>query len=33
VSEINAAAIYLGSEEESGFTTGLEMLVDGGAAI
>jgi NAD(P)-dependent dehydrogenase (short-subunit alcohol dehydrogenase family) len=33
VSEINAAAIYLGSEEESGFTTGLEMLIDGGAAI
>jgi NAD(P)-dependent dehydrogenase (short-subunit alcohol dehydrogenase family) len=33
VAEINAAAVYLGSEEESGFTTGLEMLVDGGAAI
>lgn len=31
--EIVSAALYLASEAESGFTTGLEMLVDGGAGI
>jgi NAD(P)-dependent dehydrogenase (short-subunit alcohol dehydrogenase family) len=32
-SEISAAAIFLASEEESGFSTGIEIDVDGGATI
>lgn len=33
VEEVAAAAIYLASDRESGFTTGLDLLVDGGSAI
>lgn len=33
IEEVAAAAVYLASDSEAGFTTGLDLLVDGGSGI